>query len=141
VLCIRASVWKEVVSHVLASYPEESCGALVGTGERAERVIRLANTSETDRRRSYRVEPAALLDATGQAGSLGMDIVAIYHSHPDSEPCFSAEDAANACPWYRYLVVAVRDGRLRAARSYQWDAARGAYVECALKIESPASAE
>ncbi len=140
-LCIRASVWKEVASHSLASYPEESCGALVGAEHRAERLIRFANTSETDRRRSYRIDPAALLDATGQARSLGMDIVAIYHSHPDTEPCFSAEDAANACPWYRYLVVAVRDGRVREARSYQWDAVRGAYIEGELKIESPASAE
>ncbi|MCE5309927.1 MAG: M67 family metallopeptidase [Acidobacteriales bacterium] len=140
-LCVPASIWEEVASHALEVYPEECCGALLGAKDRVERLIRLANSSETDRRRRYRIDPAELLDATQQARKLGMDVLTVYHSHPDSEAYFSPEDAANACPWYRYLVVAVRDGQIRAAKSYQWDAARGSYVECEFKIESPASAE
>ena len=140
VLLIRKCVWDGVRSHAREMYPEECCGALLGVGDHVERVRPFANTSQTDRRRSYRVDPAELLEATREARDRGMTILGIYHSHPDSEPCFSAEDLANACPWYRFLVLGVDAGRVTAARCYQPAADLKSFEETGLELEAPASA-
>jgi proteasome lid subunit RPN8/RPN11 len=116
-------------------YPEECCGALVGESDRVDHAVRLANTSENDRRRSYRIDPDELLSLTRQVQSHGTRILAIYHSHPDSEPRFSDQDAANACPWYRFLIVSVRGGRVGAARCYQAGAEPGRFTQVEFKIE------
>jgi proteasome lid subunit RPN8/RPN11 len=140
VLVIRKCVWDDVVSHARKIYPEECCGALLGVGDQAERARPLANTSQTGRRRSYRIDPAELLGATREARDRGMKVLGIYHSHPDSEPCFSAEDLANACPWCRFLVLAVDAGRVTAARCYQPAADLKSFEETAFELEAPASA-
>jgi proteasome lid subunit RPN8/RPN11 len=116
-------------------YPEECCGALVGNGERVEHAVRLANTSEAGRRSSYRIDPNELLLATQRARGRGARILAIYHSHPDSDPRFSDQDAANACPWYRFLILSVRNGRVSAARCYQPGAEPGRFTQVEFKIE------
>ena len=139
-LVIRKCIWDDVRLHAQAMYPEECCGALLGVGDHLDCAIRLANTSQTDRRRSYRIDPAELLEATREARDGGMTILGIYHSHPDSEPRFSAEDLANACPWYRFLVLAVDAGRVTAARCYQPAADLKSFKETGFELEAPASA-
>lgn len=130
-------MWEAVCSHAVEAYPEECCGALVGNNTRVEEGIRLANTSTTDRRVTYHVAAEELLRATEQARERGLRILAIYHSHPDAEPCFSKEDAANACPWYGYLVVSVNGKRAAAARYYQPDS----FTETEFTISGAESAE
>ena len=139
-LLIPRFVWDDVVSHAQEIYPEECCGALVGVVDYVERATRLANTSQTGRRRSYRIDPAELLEATREARDRGMTILGIYHSHPDVEPCFSDQDLANACPWYRFLVLAVHAQRVTAARCYQPAADLKSFEETAFEMEAPASA-
>jgi proteasome lid subunit RPN8/RPN11 len=140
VLLIPKCVWDAVVSHAQEIYPEECCGALLGVVDHVERAIRLANTSQAGRRRSYRIDPAELLEATREARDRGKRILGIYHSHPDFEPCFSDQDLANACPWYRVLVLAVHAQRVTAARCYQPAADLKSFAETGFELEAPASA-
>lgn len=134
-------MWEAIASHGVEVYPDECCGALVGNGERLEHAVRITNTSEINRRTSYRIAPNELLLAAEQARARGMRILAIYHSHPDAEPRFSDQDAANACPWYRFLVVSVRNGRVDRACCYQPGAEPGDFTEVEFEIERASSAE
>jgi proteasome lid subunit RPN8/RPN11 len=140
VLLIPTCVWDALASHAQQIYPEECCGALLGVVDHVERAMRLANTCRTGRRRSYRIDPAELLEATREARDGGMKILGIYHSHPDSEACFSGEDLANACPWYRFLVLAVHARRVTAACCYQPAADLKSFEETGFEMEAPASA-
>jgi proteasome lid subunit RPN8/RPN11 len=138
---IPKPVWDAVASQARELYPEECCGVLLGTEDRVSSTIPLANTSGTDRRRSYRIDPAELLVVTQEARGRGLKILGIYHSHPDSEPHFSAEDAANACPWYWFLVLAVRAKQVTAARCYRPAADSRSFQEVGFEIETRPSTE
>jgi len=39
-----------------------------------------------------------------------MDLIGIYHSHPDCDAYFSETDLKNSCPWYSFLVLSIRYG-------------------------------
>ncbi|MDR1873290.1 MAG: M67 family metallopeptidase [Deltaproteobacteria bacterium] len=95
------------------SYPAEACGFVFGHLDPTGKVIgqeiyQAENVREPERRgRRFQIEPEEFLAAELKAQSLGLDLLAIYHSHPDHPAQPSANDLEKALPFYRYLIVAV----------------------------------
>ena len=50
-----------------------------------------------------------------------MDLVGIFHSHPDEDAYFSSTDLKNSCPWYSFVVMSVRNGVIDYARCFRPD--------------------
>lgn len=97
---------------VVAGYPEEACGLLLGTfraqkGIRVERVIQLPNGASVDKHRRYEIHPRLLLQWDRIAEEAGTSIVGFFHSHPNEEPRPSETDAKLAWPGYAYLIAGV----------------------------------
>lgn len=65
---------------VLARAPEEACGLLAGRGNHAQLVIPITNILHDPYR--FRMDPHEELDAFQLADKQGLEIIAIYHSHP-----------------------------------------------------------
>jgi proteasome lid subunit RPN8/RPN11 len=92
------------------------------------------------------MDPLEELRILREADGRGWDVVGIYHSHPDHPASFSAMDRERALdqagrplwPDAAYLVVGVRGGRAVEARTFQWDPARGEFVERAVPLPTPA---
>ena len=64
-----------------------------------------------NRRRRYLIGAYDYLKADRNAQQKGVDIVGIYHSHPDHPAVPSAIDLDQATfPGYTYLIVSVRAG-------------------------------
>jgi len=90
-------------------YPQEACGALLGSADRVVEVHPLPNRAPHPRV-SFAIEPCDLEPLlTAEAGG-GLAVIGFYHSHPDSEPRPSKRDLAAALPGYWYLVVGVDRG-------------------------------
>jgi proteasome lid subunit RPN8/RPN11 len=106
------------------AYPEECCGVLLGTlaGESVNviRAIATKNSAETDRRHRYTIDPMEILHADHTARGSNLDIIGVYHSHPDHEAVPSAEDAARAWEYLVYLIVPVKAGTPSTARAWQF---------------------
>ena len=83
-----------MVNHAQAEAPNECCGLLAGTIEgpvlRVEKSHPLVN--EAASAVEYRSEPRSMFRAMKDMRTLGHEIVAIYHSHPISEPIPSRTD-------------------------------------------------
>ncbi len=119
---IAPDAWKAVIAHAERAYPEECCGALLGTREggmkTVSRAAAIENSFAGDRTAHYGIRPEDLLEADRAAREAGLRVVGIYHSHPDRGAYFSDEDLRNSCPWYSFVVLAVRGGRFEQARSF-----------------------
>lgn len=118
----RRGAWRAMIEHAERAYPEECCGALIGSinGEAhlAARALPLENAA-ANRRVRYSIRPGDLGEADAAASAAGLELVGIYHSHPDREPSFSPEDAAGAWPRLSFVVLSIRNGRFEAARSFR----------------------
>jgi proteasome lid subunit RPN8/RPN11 len=66
----------------------------------------------------YEIGPEDLLAADAAARKEGMDLVGIFHSHPDCEAYFSETDLKNSCPWYSFVVLSIQKGKFHHANSF-----------------------
>ncbi len=100
---VAGEPWQEMVAHARATYPNECCGAMLGKVDGAQKEVlvamRLENSSAGSQAARYELRPEDLLAADKEARRQGMDLVGIYHSHPDCDAYFSKTDLENSCPW------------------------------------------
>jgi proteasome lid subunit RPN8/RPN11 len=130
---------RQIWEHGQAHYPEEGAGLLLGRvrdGQRlAERLMLLGNSFEaTARGRRYRLSTSDLITAEDEADRLGLDILGVYHSHPDHPPRPSEYDREWALPSYSYVITSVHSGDAVESRSWRLTDDRSAMVEEELVI-------
>lgn len=97
--------------HGRRAYPEECCGALIGTsGKGAVRVTRIEkieNSSLEERRRRYVIAPLEYARVERAADADGLSVIGFYHSHPDHPAVPSEYDRQHGLPFFHYVVLAV----------------------------------
>lgn len=92
-----------MLDHVRACLPEEACGLLGGTGERAAVALPVENILHSATR--FRMVPEAQIAAMLELDRQGLELTAIWHSHPSGPPEPSAIDIAEAAyPEVGYLI-------------------------------------
>lgn len=97
-----------IVAHAREAAPKEACGLIVGRAGVPTRLIRCANAHETPTTR-YRIDPLEQLHAFREMDERGEELVAIYHSHPASQPYPSPTDRAEAhYPDAVYVLTSLR---------------------------------
>jgi proteasome lid subunit RPN8/RPN11 len=129
-----------IAAAAAAGYPHEVCGILLGAeGQATRRITRalpIENTFEAgERHRRYLITPRDLLAAERVAGKEGLDVLGIYHSHPDDAGIPSAFDRDHAA-WtgWSYLIIPVARGQPAAIRAWRLREDRGGFVEEGISI-------
>ena len=119
---IEQEPWDLMVAHAQKTYPNECCGAMLGPIDGDEKTVRLAlpleNAYEGAQRERYELRPEDLLFAEREARKNGMDLIGIFHSHPDCDAYFSKTDLENSCPWYSFVVLSIQKGQFHHANSW-----------------------
>jgi len=119
---IENDPWAAMVAHARASYPNECCGAMLGSTDGETKTVReaiaLQNAFEGAQAARYELRPEDLLAADKAARERHMDLIGIYHSHPDCDAYFSKTDLQNSCPWYSFVVLSIRKGEFDHANSF-----------------------
>ena len=109
--------------HAERSYPNECCGAMLGHASAERKVVSeavpLDNAYAGKQHDRYELKPQDLLAADQAARARGLDLIGIFHSHPDCDAYFSKRDLEHSCPWYSYVVLSVKNGRFDHANSYR----------------------
>ena len=109
-------------AHAEAAYPNECVGAMIGTSGGDAKVVGLAmpleNSAEGSQHAFYQLSNASLLAADKAARQMGLELLGIYHSHPDADAYFSKTDLKHSCPWYSFVVLSVMGGSYHHANSW-----------------------
>jgi len=119
---IASEPWAAMVSHARTTYPNECCGAMLGVVDDGVKTVSealpLENAFAGAQATRYELRPEDLLAADRAARARNMDLIGIYHSHPDCDAYFSETDLKNSCPWYSFVVLSVRKGEFHHANSW-----------------------
>lgn len=139
-LVITAALLERIEAQALGQYPEETAGLLLGHIEAPDRrvvdLLPLANTFEQSQRaRRYLIEPQAMIQAEQQADALNLEILGVYHSHPDHPAQPSEFDRRWAWPWFAYLITSVERDQAVDHRGWLLDDDRSKFNEIPLQLE------
>ena len=119
---IESQPWAAMVSHARQTYPNECCGAMLGSTNGDGKIVRAAlpleNAFDGVQAARYELRPQDLLAADKAAHERHMDLIGIYHSHPDCGAYFSKTDLQNSCPWYSFVVLSIQAGEFHHANSW-----------------------
>lgn len=121
-------------AHAERTFPEECCGTMLGRDRddgvrEIVKVLAVDNTKDENRQRRYLIEPRALLAAERQARAEGLDVVGIYHSHPNHPSRASEFDREHAMPFWSYLIMSCMDGKVAQVQSWRLRDDRSAFDE------------
>lgn len=124
-------------THAENTYPEECCGLLLGTiANNVKTLVEVCPTTndwsaQTEdnspekigltKRRRYAMSAADMLKGMKDARDRNLEIIGIYHSHPDCAAVPSECDRTLAWPQYSYIIVSVQQGRSEDLRSWTLD--------------------
>jgi len=140
--------WEKIRAHGARDYPNECCGFLLGAQDDGRRLVRDVwpapnlheETADENRRRRYTITPADMLAGQTYADEKGLDIVGVYHSHPDHPARPSQYDLDHAVwPWWSYIIVGVEKGTPALLTSWALAEDRSKFEEETVEICQPKS--
>jgi len=111
-LSIPVSIWRQMRRHVTRRAPMEACGMLAGKDGMVTISQGIRNDEHSTVR--YRMNPKEQLRAFNCFEELGLDVLAIYHSHPNGPPHPSASDIREAAYAVVYVIWSLKDGEWNA---------------------------
>ncbi len=108
-LQLPRKLYRCMASHVARQLPREACGFLAGQGELVTRWYPVRNVATQTNR--FLMDAQEQVQAMLDAEVRGLQLLAIYHSHPDGSPFPSAVDLRlTAYPDLLLVVLAPTGG-------------------------------
>ena len=138
-LQIPEGILKKIHTQGERAYPEEGAGLLLGEVSPDNKcvleVMTLPNVrEETARGNRYLISPEDYIAGEQQAASQGLDVLGVFHSHPDHPNRPSEFDRQWAWPSFSYLITSVASGEALDSRSWRLTEDRSSFVEEPIEI-------
>ena len=110
-LRIPQTVIDQIGEHVIAGYPHEACGLLVGKGSLGEVLEFHPTVNDAKSARVYTINPKQHLLIERNAEDRGLEVIGVVHSHTHTEAYPSPTDVAQAPdPTWHYMIVSLKRG-------------------------------
>lgn len=142
---MKLEITPEVLADIHAygeeSYPEEGAGLLLGTANGNSRVVtsilKLTNSREDGARHNrFLITAQDMMRGENEAIKQGLDIIGVFHSHPDHPNQPSEFDREWAVPWYSYIITSITGGKAAGSRSWRLTDDRGAFEKEEIQVSS-----
>jgi len=123
-IVLEPAVQKIIVNDAVQAFPDECCGFVFGVeDENGRRFITQArvvnNSKEGDKRRRFEIAPPDYLQAEQYAEEQQLQLLGIYHSHPNHPAVPSEHDRVAAQPFFSYLIISINDKQPGPIRSWR----------------------
>ena len=110
-------------AHASEIYPNECCGALIGSdgdgGREVLQIFRLTNRRDDSPKNRFSISAEDVLATDGEARKGGLSLLGWYHSHPDHPSAPSTYDRDHAWPWYSYMILSIEKGLPKQLTSWR----------------------
>ena len=134
-LVLPGRLLEQINAHVEKAYPEEGAGFLIGEAGEVKEVVALANSREDGARHNrFLFTPEDYLQAELKADKLGLSLIGVFHSHPDSPNIPSEYDREWAQPFFSYIITRVDHGKAVSSRSWRLLEDRSKYEEEKIEV-------
>jgi proteasome lid subunit RPN8/RPN11 len=138
---INTELLEKIHNHGESSYPEEGAGLLLGRVSGDEKavtdILTVENAREDAARHNrYLLTPQDYLRGEQEAAQRGLDVLGVFHSHPDHPDQPSEFDREWAMPWFSYLITRVDGGKAITSRSWRLAEDRSSFLEEPIQITS-----
>lgn len=139
-LQISKNVIDQIHAHGQAAYPEEGAGLLLGTADKDDRAVNailpLSNSREENARHNrYLITAEDMMAGEKEALAMNMDVIGVFHSHPDHPNQPSDFDRELALPWYSYLITSINSGKMADSRAWRLTDDRQQFIEEHINIK------
>jgi proteasome lid subunit RPN8/RPN11 len=122
-LIIEQKPLDEMYRDALQSFPDECCGFFFGKELEEERIVTnvlvVNNSKEGDKRRRFEISPKDYLNAEKFSDENDLQLLGVYHSHPNHPAIPSEHDRIAAQPYFSYIIISVKENAIAAIRSWQ----------------------
>jgi proteasome lid subunit RPN8/RPN11 len=118
---ISKAAWDTMVSHVECTFPKEGCGLMIGSDGVVQEAVPVPNSYTGPQEDFFVIDPKDLQRVDHESREKGLDVLGVFHSHPDCDAYFSKRDLEHSCPWFSYVVLSIKKGRFDHANSYRPD--------------------
>lgn len=126
-ICLEKKHLREIIKHCQSDYPKEACGILAGKVyseqnqimKKITKVYKMVNTSDNPAT-CYFMKPEEQLRVFKEMRQLGIEMLGIYHSHPESSAYPSQRDCKMAFyPEASYVIVSLQDFNNPEVRAFK----------------------
>jgi len=129
---IPRSVLDAIFVQSKAEMPFEACGLLAGLGQRVAEAIAMTNVDQSGQH--FMMDPKEQFAAIKAIRRAGLQLLAIYHSHPTSPAWPSEEDIRLALtPGVAYVIISFAEGPQPTIRAFRIQ--DGQVIEEGLEVE------
>ena len=117
-LKIKSEIIDEILNHARADSPIEACGYLAGSKDLIIRAYSLSNIDKSTEHFSF--SPEEQFAVLRKARNEGLEILGVYHSHPQTPARPSPEDIKLAIdPGLVYVIVSLVAEESLAVRGFR----------------------
>ena len=129
---INRASFDGMIEHSESGYPHEVCGVMIGddgtitayrrcknlvSEDNVETAFKEENELNKERLRDrFELDPRSFMEADDWARQNGLEILGIYHSHPDHPSRPSETDRKIASPGWGYIIFSINQGKYNDAR-------------------------
>lgn len=108
----------------LGSFPDECCGFFYGQEDsKGNRIVTeilvVNNAKEGDKRRRFEISAKDYLQGEHYATEKGLQLLGVYHSHPNHPAIPSEHDREAAQPYFSYIIISVLSNQTTHMRSWR----------------------
>jgi len=115
---IPGGIYEQMVAQARAEAPVEACGILAGTDGRATKLYQMTNSDAACDH--FMMAPREQFSVVKDIRSSGLEMLAVYHSHPESPARPSEEDIHLALtPGVVYVIVSLMNDRAPEVQGFE----------------------
>lgn len=114
---------ERIIHDAIQTFPDECCGFLYGSETGDDRLIlevqAVDNSKDGDKRRRFEIKALDYLRAERYAEANNLQLLGVYHSHPDHPSVPSEHDRVAAQPYFSYVIVSILAGKYNTLQSWR----------------------